>query len=120
MSGEPQALYQEDDKECSRNLLRSVNLKPQAAGVHLEISNLSRGWTAHGQLKETTISADRRSGRFVRLCCVASQSDVRSWSMTRCSYVIPFADCSRNMASKWNRQTMGWMPCACFPASVRA
>lgn len=36
MSREPQTLYEEDEKERGCDLLRSVNLKPQNAGVHLE------------------------------------------------------------------------------------
>ena len=51
MSSQPQALDEEDDKERSRNLLCSVNLKPQAAGVHLEFLIYHAVGTQKGRAK---------------------------------------------------------------------
>jgi PleD family two-component response regulator len=55
MSSKPQTLYEEDEKKRSRDLLRSVNLKPQAAGVHLEVLNLTRDWNRTRLLKKDSI-----------------------------------------------------------------
>lgn len=62
MSSQPQALDEEDDKERSRNLLCSVNLKPQAAGVHLEFLIYHAAAPQKALLKDI-IPADNKSNR---------------------------------------------------------
>ena len=63
MSSQPQALDEEDDKERSRNLLCSVNLKPQAAGVHLEFLIYHAAAPQKALLKDVIIAADNKSNR---------------------------------------------------------